>query len=73
MVSNAPLASVVCIDETSRQLMKETCIPCVPGQVGKADYGYVCNRGANVFMVSELLTSVRETVVIETRIAVDFA
>lgn len=53
--------------------MKETCIPCVPGQVGKADYGYVCNRGANVFMVSELLTSVRETVVIETRIAVDFA
>ena len=68
-----PLVPVVCIDETSRQLIKETCIPCVPGQAEKADYEYLSNGVADVFMISELLAGRRETVVTETRTAVDFA
>ena len=68
-----PLRPVVCIDETSKQLIKEERIPCEPGNPEKVDSVYVRNGVANVFMIAELLAGRRETVVTETRNAVDFA
>lgn len=68
-----PLCSVVCIDETNKQLIKETHIPCEPGQPEKVDSVYVRNGVADVFMISEPLAGRRETVVTQTRAALDFA
>ena len=68
-----PLRPVVCIDETSKQLIKEERIPCEPGKPEKVDSVYVRNGVANVFMIAEPLAGRRETVVTETRNAVDFA
>jgi hypothetical protein len=68
-----PSAPVVCIDEASRQLIKQTRIPCAPGQPELVDYEYERNGVANVFMISEPLAGKRETVVTETRTALDFA
>ncbi len=67
------LCPVVCIDETNKQLVKETRIPCEPGQPEKVDSVYERNGVANVFMISELLAGRRETVVTQTRTALDFA
>ena len=50
-----PLRPVVCIDETNKQLIKETRIPCEPGQPEKVDSVYVRNGVADVFMISEPL------------------
>ena len=68
-----PLRPVACIDETSKQLIKEERIPCEPGNPEKVDSVYVRNGVANVFMIAEPLAGRRETVVTETRNAVDFA
>ena len=68
-----PLRPVACIDETSKQLIKEERIPCRPGTPEKVDSVYVRNGVANVFMITEPLAGRRETVVTETRNAVDFA
>lgn len=68
-----PLIPVVCIDETNKQLIKETRIPCEPGQPEKVDSVYIRNGVADVFMISEPLAGRRETVVTETRTALDFA
>jgi hypothetical protein len=68
-----PLNPVVCIDETNKQLIKETRIPCAPGQPEKVDSVYERNGVADVFMIFEPLKGKRETVVTETRTAVDFA
>lgn len=69
----APLRPVVCIDETNKQLITETRIPCEPGQPEKVDSVYVRNGVADVFMISEPLADRRETVVTQTRTALDFA
>jgi len=68
-----PLQPVVCIDETNKQLIEETRIPCVPGQPEKVDYEYERNGVANIFMIAEPLAGKRETIVNETRNATDFA
>jgi len=68
-----PLAPVVCIDETNRQLIGETRIPCAPGQPEKVDYEYERNGVADIFMIFEPLTGKCETIVSETRTAIDFA
>ncbi len=68
-----PLNPVVCLDEVSRQLIKETRIPCIPGSPELVDYEYERNGTANVFMISEPLAGRRETVVTETRTGVDYA
>lgn len=68
-----PLCPVVCIDETNKQLIKEERIPCKQGSPEKVDSVYVRNGVADVFMISEPLAGRRETVVTETRNAVDFA
>jgi len=64
---------VVCIDETNKQLIKETRIPCEPGQPEKVDSEYERNGVADVFMIFEPLAGKRETIVSETRNAIDFA
>jgi len=68
-----PLLPVVCIDETNKQMIKETRIPAQPGQPERVDYEYERNGVANVFMISEPLAGKRETIVNETRTAIDFA
>jgi len=64
---------VVCIDEVNKQLISETRLPCAPGQLEKVDYEYERNGVADVFMIFEPLAGKRETVVTETRTAIDFA
>jgi transposase len=68
-----PLLPVVCIDETNKQLIGQTRIPSAPGQPEKVDYEYERNGVANVFMISEPLAGKRDTIVNETRNAIDFA
>ena len=68
-----PLKPVVCIDETNKQLIGQTRIPCEPGKPEKVDYEYERNGVLNVFMISEPLKGYRETIVSETRNAIDFA
>ena len=68
-----PLCPVACIDETNKQLIQETRIPCEPGKAEKVDSEYVRNGVADVFMIFEPLAGKRETVVTKTRTAVDFA
>jgi len=64
---------VVCIDETNKQLIHQSRIPCEPGKPEKVDYEYVRNGVANVFMISEPLAGKREVLVSEQRTAIDFA
>jgi len=68
-----PLVPVICIDETNKQMVVQRRIPCESGQPERVDYEYERNGVANVFMISEPLAGKRETVVSETRTAVDFA
>lgn len=68
-----PIVPVICIDETNKQLIQEKRIPCQPGQPEKVDYEYVRNGVANVFMICEPLAGKRQTVVTDSRTAVDFA
>ena len=68
-----PLNPVVCIDETNKQLIKETRIPCEPGQPERVDSVYERNGVADVFMIFEPLAGKRETIVTETRTSIDFA
>ena len=67
-----PLSPVVCIDETNKQLIQETRVSCEPGHPEKVDSEYVRNGVANVFMICEPLTGKRETIVTQTRTALDF-
>lgn len=68
-----PLCPVVCIDETSKQLVKETRIPCEAGVPEKVDSVYERNGTCNVFMIFEPLVGKRDTIINETRTAKDFA
>jgi hypothetical protein len=68
-----PIAPVVCMDETNKQMVVETRIPCGPGQPERVDYEYERSGVANVFMISQPLAGRRETIVNETRTSVDFA
>ena len=68
-----PLIPVICIDETNKQLIVETRIPCEPSQPERVDYEYERNGVLNVFMISEPLAGRRDTIINETRTAVDFA
>ena len=65
----------VCMDETSKQLVKETRAP-VPGGPGREerfDYEYERNGVANVFMFTEPLAGWRHAVVTDRRTRVDWA
>ncbi len=68
-----PLMPVVCIDEANKQLVEEVRIPCAPGKPEKVDSEYVRKGVADIFMIAEPLAGKGDTVVTETRTAVDFA
>jgi hypothetical protein len=66
---------VVCFDEASKQLIKETRtpIPQAPGRAAISDYEYERNGTANLFMMFEPLAGQRHVKVTERRTAVDYA
>lgn len=66
---------VVCLDEASKQLVKETItpIPARPAQPERVDYEYERNGTANVFMLCEPMTGWRRVQVTERRTAIDYA
>jgi hypothetical protein len=70
-----PDRPVVCFDETSKQLIKETRVPIPqsPGRPATSDYEYERNGTANLFMMFEPLIGQRHVKVTERRTAVDYA
>ena len=66
---------VVCLDEQSKQLVKETrpIIPAKPGRNQRLDYEYERNGTANLFMRFEPLGGRRRVKVTDQRTKIDFA
>jgi len=65
-----PNRPVVCLDETSKQLIGEVA---APGQVAHYDYEYVRNGVANLFMIFEPLAGQRDVEVTDQRTKKDYA
>ena len=57
-----PQYPMVCVDETSKQLVGEveTPLPAVPGYLARYDHHYMRNGVANLFMMLEPLRARRE-------------
>jgi hypothetical protein len=70
-----PDEPLVCMDETSKQLIKETrCpIPAVPGRPARYDYEYERNGVCNLFMFLEPLGGKRYVSVTDRRTKADWA
>ena len=70
-----PKRPMVCMDETSKQLVKETRVPRPPGpgQPQRFDYEYERNGTANVFMFCEPLAGRRRVAVTNRRTKCDWA
>ena len=70
-----PACPVVCVDETSKQLIAETRvpIPAKPGHPARHDYEYQRNGTANLFMMFAPLEGWRHVKVTERHTAVDYA
>jgi DDE superfamily endonuclease len=70
-----PSRPVVCMDETSKQLVAETRIPIPagPGRPHRIDYEYERKGAANIFMFAEPLRGWRWATVSERRTRVDWA
>jgi DDE superfamily endonuclease len=70
-----PAHAVICMDETSKQLVSETrmALPVAPGQPLRQDYEYERQGVANLFLFSEPLTGWREIQVTERRTRTDWA
>lgn len=70
-----PDRPVVCLDETSKQLIAETrvSIPAKPGQPKRYDYEYERNGTANLFMMFAPLEGWRHVKVTDRHTAVDYA
>ena len=70
-----PKRPVVCLDETSKQLISEAQrpVPAAPGQVAHYDYEYVRKGVANLFMVFEPLAGQRDVEVTDRRTKKDWA
>lgn len=70
-----PDRPVVCVDETSKQLIIETRtpIPARPGRPQRVDYEYQRNGTANLFMMFAPLEGWRDVKVTDRRTAVDYA
>jgi hypothetical protein len=70
-----PKIPVVCIDEATKQLVKETQVP-IPaerGQPERFDYEYERNGTANLFMICEPMVGWRRVEVTQQRTAIDYA
>ncbi len=70
-----PARPLVCLDETSKQLVAETRtpLPMQPGQPARYDYEYERNGTASLFMLFAPLEGWRHVKVTERRTAVDYA
>ena len=70
-----PARPVVCVDETSKQLIAETRapIPAKPGHPARHDDEYQCNGTANLFMIFAPLEGWRCVKVTDRHTAVDYA
>ena len=70
-----PKRPMVCLDETSKQLIGETRISVTasPGQPARYDYEYKRNGVANLFMIFEPLIGKRRVKVTERRTKIDWA
>jgi uncharacterized small protein (DUF1192 family) len=70
-----PDCPVVCLDETSKQLIAETRTPieAKPGRPARYDYEYRRNGTANLFMLFAPLEGWRHVEVTDQRTAADFA
>jgi hypothetical protein len=70
-----PQRPLVCLDETSKQLIIETRapIPAKPGQPARHDYEYERNGVANLFMVFAPLEGWRHVKVTDRHTAIDYA
>lgn len=70
-----PNRPVVCVDETSKQLIAETRAPVAmqSGRPARIDYEYTRNGTANLFMMFAPLEGWRNVKVTDRRTAVDFA
>jgi hypothetical protein len=68
-----PRHPVVCMDETSVQLVAETRtpVPMASGRPARFDYGYERNGGANLFMIAEPLRGWREVVIVGGALCLD--
>ncbi len=66
---------LVCLDESSKQLIGETVvpIPARPGQVARIDHEYVRNGVMNLFMITMPLLGWRAVRVTDRRTMADFA
>jgi DDE superfamily endonuclease len=66
---------VVCLDETSKQMIVETrpAIPTAPGRKARHDYEYERNGVANLFMMFAPLEGWRHVKVTDRHAAVDYA
>jgi DDE superfamily endonuclease len=66
---------LVCLDESSKQLIGETIrpIPARPGQVARIDHEYVRNGVMNLFMITMPLLGWRAVRVTDRRTMLDFA
>ena len=70
-----PDRPLVCLDETSKQLIAETRtpIPAKPGRPARHDYEYERNGVANLFMIFAPLEGWRHVEVTDRHAAVDYA
>jgi len=70
-----PACPVICMDETSKQLVGETrvSLPVAPGQPRREDYEYERHGVANLFLFCEPLTGWHEIQVTERRTRTDWA
>ena len=70
-----PDRPLVCLDETSKQLIAETRapIPPKPGRPARHDYEYLRNGVANLFMMFAPLKGWRRVEVTDHHAAVDYA
>ncbi|CAG0939219.1 hypothetical protein GALLN_00508 [Gallionellaceae bacterium] len=70
-----PRYPVVCMDESSKQLMGEVRepVPCAPGRIARMDDEYVRNGVAEIFMEVEPLSGKRHVAITERRTRKDWA
>ncbi len=70
-----PARPVVCLDETSKQLIAETRVPiqAKPGHPSRVDYEYERNGTANLFMLFAPLEGWRHVKVTDRHAAADYA
>lgn len=70
-----PSRPLICLDETSKQLVAETRtpLPMRPGEPARFDYEYARNGVANAFMLFAPLEGWRQVRITDRRTAIDYA